>query len=316
MGNNQSFSNHKTGLLMSISYETRRALARIKNREMDKEWFLRSLKLLEKNGLLKDKNAKCIDFGCSSCEFVEILRDRFGIKSVAADYPPVAVDFAKKMGFESFQFNGNDAESLPSEYVNFADFATCLGTIEHITDLDSFFQLAYRSLQNNGYFVFTTPNSSSYKSYFNYLYEGTVEFEGHHFRFLNKPKLLKLIILNGFDVADELHYRVDSYRLMLAEKIVNYGLNILKPLFLRLVWARCFENDKCYYQDLRILDWGFLVKKDSNFIPIGCFPDMDIKGRIDSRTGDYMLEKIRSSLLNQNIINNKEFELLKNTILQ
>jgi len=249
---------------MSIAYETEKAIERIRNRRQVRGWLLTALELLERNGLLGDGHIKCIDFGCSSCEFVEELRNRHGVKCVAADYPTVAVKFAEKLGFEAFQFDGCNVESLPSKYVNYADFVTCLATLEHITDLRSMFQLMNRSLKPRGYLCIAVPNSSSYKDYFQYMYTGSVAYEGHHFRFLNREKITNLIEENGFDVVDQQHSTVCTAKVLLAEQAWNWWLKALKQILLRLVWTKCWdinEESTCQHIDLRVMDWIFLLRK-------------------------------------------------------
>ncbi len=299
---------------MSVSYESKFAEQRFRNRSFDKSWFIRAAALLERNGLLADRSVRCIDFGCSACEFVELLRKHYGVESIAADFPPNAVEFARQLGFRSFRFDGNDPESLPAEYTGWADYASCLGTIEHITDLDSMFALVRRALKDDGLFVFTTPNSAGYKSYFNYLYEGTVEFEGHHYRFFNKPRLMRLVVLNGFELVDEFHEEIDNWRVALAEKLVNGGLRLLKPLFVRLVWARCFDYGRVYYHPLRILDWGMLVRKDPQFHPLGSSPDLIDPGPLSREKLEYLLDKIDSRLVVPGYLGPGEFKRLRGVL--
>lgn len=290
----------------SEHYETHHAKHRISNRDFEKEWFKRIITLIERNNILSKGN-RHIDFGCSACELLEIVSKRFGTISVGADYPTVAVELARKLGFDAFRYDGNDPNSLPQEYRGWADIATSTATMEHLNDLDSMLKLIYFSLKDDGYFAFTVPNSSSYKQWLNYMFEGAPLDEGHHYRFLNRAKLMQLLVLNGFDVVDELHFKQDAAVYKIFFSVSKIFLKIFRPLASRIAETKYFTKNFHYLPEFSVIDWGILAKKDTKFTPIGSsFFDL-----CEVRDRRYVLNKVRGKLLIPGWISCKRFEALE-----
>ena len=292
---------------MSLDYESHHAASRIANRNFDKEWFKRAIKLADRNGLL-ESTAAVIDYGCSACELIEIIKTRFGCYCIAADYPPEAVRYAKNLGFDSFQYDGNKPDSLPPEYENFFDIAFSTAHLEHITNLDSMFSIVYRSLKKDGGFVCTVPNSSSYKFWLTYIYEGTMLDEGHHYRHLNYAKIMQLIVMNGFDVVDELHYKNLSLLIRFLSTAMTALLKAFRPVASRIAGTKYFEKGFTYLPEFQTIDWGFLLKKDPGFPPIGINLHNLYKYKVDK---SYIIDKIERQLIGAGWMSQQRFNNIK-----
>jgi len=294
----------------SKSYENRCWQTRMDHRDYDKEWFVRILTLIERNFPVTAES-RVIDFNCSACEMIEVIYNKWQCSCVAADFIKAATDYAKSLGNESFSYDGCDINTLPLKYTNRFDIAISTESIEHITDLDSFFSIVNTALKPNGIFLLTTPNSSSYKHWIHYLYTGTVLSEGHHYRFLNRAIINQLITMNGFDVIDELHYETNHPIVRLFSFVVRLSLRTAKPLFKRFAGLKYFDRRLSYLPEFRILDWGFALKKDEHFPPIGT-SHWQTKSGYDI---NYVLKKIQKKLVEPGWMSEVRYQTIKQSLL-
>jgi len=297
---------------MSVQYEDNCAGKRIANRNFVKEWFGRAENLLKRSGVLQLDNPAFINFGCSACELLEDLKNKYHIHGIAADFSETAVAYARELGYESFRFDGNNSESLPGKYAGIADFVTSTANLEHIQNLDGMLQIVNSSLKNDGVFVFTVPNSSSLENCLNSVYFGEPIDEGHHCRFLSKPKIIQLLTMNGFDVIDEEHLSRDRRGWRYFNWVANGILTLTRPLAGTCVKSKMFQKGLKYNMDFNVIEWGFSAKKDHDFAPLGL--DLSTPQSLSSTQKSYMLKKVKNTLLDKNLISDSYYSKVVSVI--
>lgn len=181
------------------------AIARGAMTQYDRVWYASAASVLTQCGL---RNLRCLDLCCGNAEFAEILRDRFGMQVTCADYAPVHLEHARRLGFDVLEVDLDaDAPAL-ERTINTVrgqfDLIVSLATIEHVFDSNNVFALCYHALKPNGLFLVNTPNISfaAYRMYS--AFSGNRPFdEGHHIRFWTYRFLRTNLFLNGFDVLQD-----------------------------------------------------------------------------------------------------------------
>ena len=276
---------------MKKTYEEKLADCRIHNNLLaEREWFLRAIKLIAEIKQLEGK--RIADFGCSGCQFLTLLSNQITGEFWGGDIATNAVTHATKLGFKGFYFNADDLTSLPEELIGYFDIVTCLESIEHVNDVDSYFQLLRKSLKPSGFAVITVPNIIFIKFWLHALKGGIPWKEGHHFRFFNRARIQQYIILNGFKVIRENH--------QIPVKALP-----LKPL------AYINKNNfNSLFNNLPIVDFGFLLQRDENFIPIGNSEHFHGDIEVPIKYVDYMKKSIQKNLVGKNCIGRQTKEYL------
>jgi len=173
--------------------------------QYDRVWYASASSVLTQRGL---RNLRCLDLCCGNAEFSEILRDRFGMQVTCADYAPVHLEHAKRLGFDILEVDLDADAPVIERTINAVreqfDLIISLATIEHVFDSNNVFNLCYHALKPNGLFLVNTPNISflAYRMYS--VFSGNRPFdEGHHIRFWTSRFLRTNLFLNGFDVLQE-----------------------------------------------------------------------------------------------------------------
>jgi len=210
--------------MMSLAYETSRAKLRIAARGDLKSWHQNALELIVRNKLITSKEQVLVELGTSACELLEQIRESYGCRCIAADYPQEALAFAQSLGFETRYFDGNDPRSIPEADNGIADVVVSTATLEHITDVDATLAIIRRLLKPHGFFVLAVPNCTSYKHWLHYVYRGIPRDEGHHYRHFAWTNTVRTLVLNGFDIIDQNH-EVDN---RLPVKLLNLFVNAVR----------------------------------------------------------------------------------------
>lgn len=181
------------------------ATARAAQPQYSRAWYASAAGVLTQRGL---RNLRCLDLCCGNAEFSEILRDRFGMQVTCADYAPVHLEHAKRLGFDVLEVDLDAGAPVIERTINTVreqfDLIVSLATIEHVFDSDDVFNLCYHALKPGGLLLVNTPNISfvAYRIYS--AFSGNRPFdEGHHIRFWTYRFLRTNLFLNGFDVLQE-----------------------------------------------------------------------------------------------------------------
>ena len=89
---------------MKKKYEEKLADCRIHEKSsFEREWHLRAITLIKKIEHLEGK--KIADFGCSGCQFLTLLSKQVSGEYWGGDFAINAVEHAKKLGFNGFNFD-------------------------------------------------------------------------------------------------------------------------------------------------------------------------------------------------------------------
>lgn len=291
---------------MSLAYESSRAAHRISQRGNLKSWHQKALELAVRNDFLSDTGRTVLELGTSACELLEHIRENYGCRCIAADYPENALEFAKSLGFETIRFDGNDADSISSEYNGIADLVISTATLEHITDVDATLSMVRRLLKPEGHFILAVPNCTSYKHWLHYVYRSIPRDEGHHYRHFAWNNTIKTLVLNGFKILDQEH-EVDNRLPVKALNLIVNTLRVLtEPLARRITSIGKLGEDIASYSHLDVINWGFMMKKDPLFI-ITENPYISMANLTDEKS-EHTKERIAKELLKKKLISIDEYD--------
>ena len=167
----------------------------------ERPWYKSAEMLLQRRVL---KGLHCLDLCAGNAEFSEILRDRFDMKVICADYAPAHLKRQLELGLATISVNLDaDSESVDataSKHAGVFDLVVSLATIEHVFDSDNLLRFAHTVLRQEGILLVNTPNIgfAGYRLYS--CLSGNRPFgEGHHIRFWDYRFLRTNLFLNGFD---------------------------------------------------------------------------------------------------------------------
>lgn len=171
----------------------------------DKPWYQSSLDLLKKHGF---KGLKCLDLCSGNCEFSEMMRDQLQMDVTCAEYIPLQLERAEKLGFAVLPVNLDDdsgkVDNVAAGFSGRFDLVVNLAAIEHVFNADNLLRFVHTVLKPDGYLLVNTPNISflGYRLYS--LLSGNRPFgDGHHVRFWDFRFLRTNLFLNGFAVSDD-----------------------------------------------------------------------------------------------------------------
>ena len=111
--------------------------------------------------LLKSKDKKILDVGCSSGSVLKIASDLgYKVKGVDTAIKPVLT--ARKLGFNVFHGTLSDAKYQDNEF----DLIILFEILEHIVDPVDLIKECHRILKKNGCLLINTPNHDSWSAKF------------------------------------------------------------------------------------------------------------------------------------------------------
>ena len=281
-------------------YEQFMSSYRVQHRTFEKKWFRNAIELIRKHNILH-QNSKVVDYGCGALEFLELLQSNFKINHAYGGdiivIEPIK-ELGDSLGINLFEFDGEDINSTRKEFETFFDFSSCLETLEHVFDVDSFMQIIYKNTKDKGYFILSVPNIIWLKYYLHALKGGIPYKEGHHVRFFNLARIKQYIIQNGFSIIDQNHVAGSRFR--------NF-------------FYKRKKNDKSLLKNISMKQIVFLTQKDKNFFPIGVAESHHNKERFLEINGEqkkYMLNKIKNELLKTNCISKRTYNYLKRLLVK
>lgn len=186
--------------MSKFDHDADAALLRSQISTYDKPWYKSCEAVLVKKGL---RGLRCLDLCCGNGEFSDILRDRFAMEVVCADYVPLHLERARREGYETIEINLEDKEkaigTLASTYRQSFDLVVNLAAIEHIFNTPNLLGFSHEVLKPNGYFLVNTPNIA-FSGYLLYsVLAGRPFGEGHHIRFWDYRFLRTNLFLFGFN---------------------------------------------------------------------------------------------------------------------
>jgi len=102
------------------------------------------------------KNGKILDIGCGNGKYLSKMKN-LGWQSFGVEFNDVAVKACKKNNLDVFQGELKNAHFEPQEM----DLVTARHVIEHIPDVNSFFEEVNKVLKPGGLFHLRTPNTNA-----------------------------------------------------------------------------------------------------------------------------------------------------------
>lgn len=185
--------------MSKFDHDADAALLRSQISTYDKPWYKSCEEVLKKKGI---RGLRCLDLCCGNGEFSDILRDRFDMEVVCADYIPLHLDRARSKGYETIEINLEEDEdvvwAIAANYRQSFDLVVNLAAIEHIFNTPNLLSFSHEVLKPDGYFLVNTPNIA-FSAYFLYsLLAGRPFGEGHHIRFWDYRFLRTNLFLFGF----------------------------------------------------------------------------------------------------------------------
>ncbi len=186
--------------MSKFDHDADAALLRSQISTYEKPWYKSCEEVLHNKGI---RGLRCLDLCCGNGEFSDILRDRFDMEVVCADYAPLHLERARAKGYETIQINLEDDEEVigkvAATYRNSFDLVVSLATIEHVFNTPNLLCLSHEVLKSNGYLLVNTPNIA-FSGYLLYsLLAGRPFGEGHHIRFWDYRFLRTNLFLFGFN---------------------------------------------------------------------------------------------------------------------
>lgn len=148
--------------------------------------------------LLKGKEGKLLDVGCSDGKFIEHYTHK-GFDCYGIDISNKAIRFGKKRGISIK--NRDISKKMPYDS-NLFDIITCGQVLEHLLDPLYTVKEMYRILKNEGVIIITVPNLCMLRNLF-LIIEGkalsySCTFDGPHYRDYCENEIIRLLATAGF----------------------------------------------------------------------------------------------------------------------
>lgn len=186
--------------MSKFDHDAAAALLRSQISTYDKPWYKSCCEVLDKKGL---QGLRCLDLCCGNGEFSDILRERFKMDVVCADYIPLHLERARKKGFDAIEVNleegAEQVTAIAEKYRESFDLVVSLAAIEHIFNTPNLLTFSHTVLKNNGHFLVNTPNIAFSAYHLYSLLAGRPFGEGHHIRFWDYRFLRTNLFLFGFN---------------------------------------------------------------------------------------------------------------------
>jgi 2-polyprenyl-3-methyl-5-hydroxy-6-metoxy-1,4-benzoquinol methylase len=186
-------------------HDTQAAIDRPINYE--KPYFRKTVEYLRSKGIT---SPKILDIGAGNGEFAEMAREFLKAEVTCHDYAEPHLERIRGLGFKTLKLdfdNAEDVRKIAEEHKEKFDVVTAFELIEHIFGLDDFLTFAHKVLKPGGLFIISTPNLDHSFYHIHSLFVGNIPMgEGHHVRFFNRRRLTQALVIDGFNVIDELSY--------------------------------------------------------------------------------------------------------------
>jgi SAM-dependent methyltransferase len=281
--------------MTNIEYERMMYEARIARADFTKSWYINSIQLLEKNNIIP--KVFC-DFGCSAGEFIQLMKKNYpNLVAFGADVIEEPLNHLKALGIRGFVIDGNSVKSLPSEYRDKFDLVSCLASVEHVTDADSYIQILNYALKPSGYCLLSIPNIVYGKYWWHAVRGGIPWKEGHHYRFWNLARLKQYTVLNGFRIVDCNHIWGDQIWRRISR-------------VLKLIGFQKKRMDNSLTNNLGIIEFVFLLEKDIKFTPIGVAENLHSNLLIPEINKKHMKDRIYKELFERSCISKMTLDKL------
>lgn len=189
--------------MSKLSHDSAVAELRQQMSTLNKPWYRSCSKVIEQHDL---SGGRCLDLCSGNNEYARILRDRYNMEVVCADYVPFHLEHAEKEGFATIalDLDGEDCDidKVIEKHIASFDLVVSLATVEHVFSSDNLMRTAHSLLKPSGRFIINTPNIG-YAAYRLYsLLNGNRPYgEGHHIRFWDFRFLRTCLFFNGFEVV-------------------------------------------------------------------------------------------------------------------
>jgi len=176
-----------------------------------------------------EENKNFLDIACGTGFLLKVAQEK-GLKTFGIDISEEAIKVAKKNSPVS-DLRVASAENLPFEN-NFFDYISCLGSIEHFSDINKGLKEMLRVGKNSAEYILVVPN----KNYFAWWFtknKGTHQREiGEELKSLNGWK--NVFELAGFKI---LNIYQDKYPSRCLPWFYSFNLfKIIKRILFKLLW--------------------------------------------------------------------------------
>ena len=112
-----------------------------------------------------NSNYRALDIGCGTGIFTVNLASR-NRSAIGIDGSHEMINLCEKRRSQSdltnISFRNNDIRALKNNPIGKVDLVICSSVLEYLEDLDASFELIRSLLANNGIFIFSIPNKSSF----------------------------------------------------------------------------------------------------------------------------------------------------------
>lgn len=223
--------------MSKFSHDAEAAQFRQQISTFSKPWYRSCSDVLDKQELY---GGRCLDLCSGNCEYSQILRDKYGMDVVCADYIPIHLKQAEQTGFSIIEINldgdDKDIDKAIEDHIGTFDLVVNLAAVEHVFSSDNLMRVAHNVLKPSGHLVINTPNISflAYRIYS--ALNGNRPFgEGHHIRFWDFRFLRTCLFFNGFKVISD-----DRRFFSLPQEILQRAFR--NNLFMAKLFAKLFYS--------------------------------------------------------------------------
>ncbi|NNF85326.1 MAG: class I SAM-dependent methyltransferase [Winogradskyella sp.] len=184
----------------------------------------RKLRLLNS---LKTPNKTVLDIGCGTGDFLnEALHN--GWQVIGIEPNPKARELANAKTKNSVYDNSQLSKLNNKRF----DIITMWHVLEHVVDYNDHFNIAYRLLKDNGYFILALPNFKSLDAEHYGEFWAGYDVPRHLWHF-SKDAIIKISEEHQFRVEQILPLRFDAYYVsMLSEKYKTGKMNFFRAMLI------------------------------------------------------------------------------------
>ncbi|NNK39212.1 MAG: class I SAM-dependent methyltransferase [Winogradskyella sp.] len=184
----------------------------------------RKLRLLNS---LKTPNKSVLDIGCGTGDFLNEALQK-GWQVIGVEPNPKARELANAKTNNSVYDNSQLSKLNNKRF----DIITMWHVLEHVVDYNDYFNIAYRLLKDNGYFILALPNFKSLDAEHYGEFWAGYDVPRHLWHF-SKDAIIKISEEHQFRVEQILPLRFDAYYVsMLSEKYKTGKMNFFRAMLI------------------------------------------------------------------------------------